>query len=315
MIVPERLSTSEAKRDLYATDPHFRAGLISVANAVGADGVADFTWPLASVLLKPESLVGRTAVECCTFLLSRGFVPLAATAVQISSFAVRELWRYQINVATEERLYAMDRIFASGPSVYLVFRYPVGGVSEGASASFILNAMKGPSEPSARMPWHLRSSIGAVPSRLLTHIHAAEEPADVIRDMGALFDESQRQGLLRSFQLGDVEPEQMLGFVREVMGEYAPHDLDPGNSISRLRRAIDGAADRGQNRDIAFAMQWLDAAEHGAGSDWYGFVHYLSTRYIDVNVWDLIVSGSDVMTMDVGGERRLLGDEAVVHSG
>ena len=306
MIVPERLSSSTAKRRLYAEDPHFRAGYVSFANAVGSEAVTDLTWPLASVILKPESLAGRTAGACCTFLFGHGFVPLAAAAVHISSLAVRELWRYQINVATEERLYAMDRIFASGPSVYLAFRYPGGG----RSASSVLDAIKGPSEPSKRAPWHLRASIGARPSRLLTHIHAAEEPADVIRDLGVLFDMPQRQELVRSLQRGGIKRDRMIAIVNDAANRYPPHDLDPARSISRLRSAIDSAVDQGTGAAATLASNWLAAAERGAASDWQCFVESLCTIDIDVTAWDLITIGSEVMTMDLVDECRLLTSSA-----
>lgn len=308
MIAQERLSTSKVKRRLYAKDPHFRAGYISFANAVGTEAVANFTWPLASVILKPESLAGRTAVACCTFLFAHGFVPLAATAVHISSLAVREMWRYQINVATEERLYAMDRIFASGPSMFLVLRYaPERESVENASASSMLNEMKGPSEPSKRKPWHLRASIGAAPSRLLTHVHVAEEPADVIRDVGVLFDGPQRRGLMRSLQQGEIKQDDVMDIVDDAASAYTEHDLDPTASVSRLRQLLKRAGSQDSNQAVALASSWLDAAERGIASDWHGFIEVVDSLDIDCDLWDLITIGSDVMTMDKADERRLLG--------
>ncbi len=307
MIVSDRLSASKAKRRLYAEDPHFRAGYISFANAVGMEAVADFTWPLASVILKPESLAGRTALACCMFLFAHGFVPLAATAVHLSSLAVREIWRYQINVATEERLYAMDRIFASGPSVFLVLRRPQERESaEGASASSMLNEIKGPSEPSKRKPWHLRASIGAAPSRLLTHVHVAEEPADVIRDVGVLFDEPQRRGLLQSIPQGEMKQDEVIDVVNDAASAYPEHDLDPTASVRRLRQFLKRAASQDSNEALALASSWLDSAEQGVASDWHRFITTVDLLDIDFDVWDLITVGSDVMTMDQEYERRLL---------
>jgi hypothetical protein len=307
MIVEERLSENEDKRRLYGGDPHFRAGYISFANAVGAEEVGDVTWRLASVVLKPEALVGRKAVACCSYLFSVGFIPVAATTVHISSLAVRELWRYQINVATEERLCAMERIFAAGPSVFLAFRFPMQeGATGGASASSVLNQMKGPSDPAKRAAWQLRASIDAAPSRLLTYVHAAEEPGDVIRDVGVLFDEPQRRKLVRSMVQGEMGRDEMLGVVNDAMGAYALHDLEPVASMRRLRRALEYATGQGANAALTRASEWVEAAEAGSAGDWSAFMDAIAMSGIDVDAWDAITVGADVMAMDVGGERRLL---------
>lgn len=62
----------------------------------------------ASIILKPEAIVNRKAHLCIEFLMQHGFIPVAQKRFQFNRHLIRDLWRFQFNAATRERLDILD---------------------------------------------------------------------------------------------------------------------------------------------------------------------------------------------------------------
>src|SRR5947209_20435803 len=100
---PFRLLTCNPKKqELFLLDPAYRAGLASVGQVLHNN--AEVTC-LALALLRPDAFYFRKAHQILDILGANGFTPIAVREVRISHSQVFEIWRYQLNKATDERLW------------------------------------------------------------------------------------------------------------------------------------------------------------------------------------------------------------------
>ncbi|WP_369148954.1 hypothetical protein [Streptomyces sp. R44] len=177
-----RRTTACPGRDLViASDPEFRLGLATVG-AITGDPVA-FASTHALVVFKPDSLITGQALRLLALLTEGGFTPTAFRTGNISSLTQRALWRRQFGYSSPERIALTERYFALGPSVVALFRATTNG--DTLPASVRLTELKGSTHPERRGPHHWRSVLTPV-NRLLNLFHAADEPADVLREAAVL---------------------------------------------------------------------------------------------------------------------------------
>ena len=107
--------------------------------------------------------------------------------------AIRGLWRYQWNMATPQRQALQEQIMTSFDSLLVIVRRssPIR-----VPTTVYLTDLKGPSLPADRKPEHLRTVLNST-NPVLNFVHTADEPADVIRELGIYFDAGQRADCVR----------------------------------------------------------------------------------------------------------------------
>ncbi|MFG3756480.1 hypothetical protein, partial [Klebsiella pneumoniae] len=95
----------------------------------------------------------------------------------------------------------------------------------------------GPTMPAQRQPGQIRYRLGP-DNRLLNFVHAADEPADVLRELGLLFDRAGRRTIIAQL-LGGQDAGGALQLVREhAYADTPAYDLEPEPALARLRHAV-----------------------------------------------------------------------------
>lgn len=228
------LTQDPGKADAYRHDPYMREALRSLAAVRDGETLRRHTF----VVLKPDAVAGRRCGLILDVLRSRGWHPVAATTVRFDPLLVRELWRYQFNAASEQRIAVVDPLLSSGPALLVLLEDR--DRPDWLPASARLTAAKGSAEPSAARSTDLRTLIGRV-NGLFNFMHTADEPADVARELqlfsyqtgwswcaGPLF------GRVPDGEAATAPEETVAALLAEVEAEIPAHDLDVTASIGRL---------------------------------------------------------------------------------
>ncbi|MFC4588752.1 nucleoside-diphosphate kinase [Sphaerisporangium corydalis] len=207
--VPAHLSRLVEKRALYAVDTYFResledltatAALVSADSVASADSVERFCRDHALLLLKPDAVATRRLGQALRWVTTRGFSIVGAATVTMNRHAIRALWQYGLNAATRDRRDAADLYVTASDCMLVLLALP--GRPE--PATLVLSRLKGPADPADCGPGQLRHELGAV-NYQLNLVHTADEPADLVRELGVLCDHETRTTLYRrAFTLRDA---------------------------------------------------------------------------------------------------------------
>jgi hypothetical protein len=238
--VREEVTRSPLKADLYALDSYFREGCWTFA-----DALPDMLG-VALCMMKSEATAGRRLRSGLAALADVGFRPVDAVRFRHNRQTIREVWRYQFNIATRERVEAMDAVLPSTDTVCLVLwdeQWEPGRIP----AAVRLNSLKGPADPALRRPEHLRHRLGVV-NGLFNFLHISDEPIDVIREIAVLCDEPRRLAMLDRIRARhDARPE-VFEIFDALERQHPEHDFDLDRSWQRLAQAPGAAGDLARRR-------------------------------------------------------------------
>ncbi|MEU5274282.1 hypothetical protein AB0G77_38545 [Streptomyces hygroscopicus] len=254
----EPLATDPRKREVYRYDPYMREGLMSFSRMEALGSVRDHTF----VVLKPDAIAGRRCGLILDTLAEEGWHPVAATTVLFSPLLTRELWRYQFNAASEQRIAVVDHLLGSGRSLLVLLED--ANRPAWLPASVRLTRAKGAADPTSAGRADLRTRIGRV-NGLFNFMHTADDPADLIRET-QLF--SYQTGWawcapqLAAPALGDparraTARAAVTAHLAGLESEIPAHDLDVTRSLARL------AGGRGPWADLA-----VEATDRARIGDW-----------------------------------------------
>jgi hypothetical protein len=120
--VSSLLSCSARKRELFAVDPYFRDAWDDILDRWDREETTGKLLSLASVIWRPDAIVVRGVRRGLNAIRELGFVPVAAAIFRYNRQTVREGWRYQLNIATRERIDVMDMIMPATDSLYVMLK-------------------------------------------------------------------------------------------------------------------------------------------------------------------------------------------------
>ncbi|TQJ23679.1 nucleoside diphosphate kinase [Micromonospora sp. A202] len=217
---------SREKADLYAVDQYFREACWTFG-----DIVAEMQ-SVCLCMLKSEATVGRRLVPALHALEQAGFRPVDAIRFRHDRMTIREVWRYQFNIATRHRVEAMDVILPSTDTVALVLR-DERWTSKAVPAAVRLNALKGPADPALRQPTHLRHQLGVVRG-LFNFTHISDELADVMRELAVISDEARRMQTRERILADHDARAEVLEIFADLEARHPAHDFDIERSWASL---------------------------------------------------------------------------------
>lgn len=187
------------------------------------------------LLFKPEALVARKVEPALTYLAERGIEANFAATLTFNRSMLRSLWWYQLNAAPLTIARACDLLINDWEMLLIGFADtkadPEGGPLD--SAARRLSDLKGSSRDIGKGLGLLRDELGCT-TTCLNFIHAPDEPADVVREIGVLFDRSAREQIFaRMGEQQDVQPA-----VEAAYALYPEDDLELEPSLARLKQAV-----------------------------------------------------------------------------
>src|SRR5262249_2458159 len=130
-------------------------------------------------------------------LRENGFMPVAWREFRFTWHQIFDLWRYQLNKATDDRLSLACELLGCDQSLLVLFTAKAS--HHGVPASVRLWALKGAFDSKLRHRSNLRDAL-AVPHRMFGLIHATDEPIDLVREFGVLLAHRDRVEFLRQSQ-------------------------------------------------------------------------------------------------------------------
>jgi hypothetical protein len=244
-----RESVCATKLALYSHDIYFMETWWALG-AQGRDRPHDICRPFTYLLFKPDGLRRETVGKALAAMECKQFVVKHYELVELSRHATRALWQYDLNLATAERMCAVDVLFSSRQSLLVCFEFrgDAGGDAAQRAAAF-----KGPSRPTADKPLraeHLRSVIGSW-GGMLNFIHSPDDVWDFMRELAILVDRDRIPEVLsRLLSPARVEVDAVLATIdalnlapeltpheahEQVASELAAIGLDLGAFASALR--------------------------------------------------------------------------------
>jgi len=246
-------------------------------------------------MLKPDAVAARHLRSIIDWLLAIDFRVVGARRVRIDRQRTRSLWGYQWNIARRERKEVCDLLLPSADSLFLLVESRTGSRTP---ASLRLKTRKGPAEPSKRRPGQLRYQLGS-DATLLNFVHTADEPADVLRELGICFDTTDRRAILREALAGSDASAEAYRLADALEGEVPSHDLRLDHALERLAQRI-SLSERTdtpgrRSRDL---RKLLEAVRDGRSRAWADLFELAGQAGLSIELWDQIVIGSHLIVMD-----------------
>lgn len=291
----------------FSGEPFARDAMRDLLELAGETRTLDLLMTHGTMLVKAESVVLRVVDQIEERIRGAGFTPIVARPVRLDRHSIRLLWLYVLNGATLDRLDLLDLFKPATTSIMLICRDE--RMERGSiPAAVRLQRLKGPTLPHQREPGNLRFGLGPA-NRLLNYVHAADEPADVLRELGLLFDRPERRAIIQSLLAGDDAGDALARLRDEMYASFPAHDLEPAPALDRLRVAIARECPPGI---AATALRHLDGLLEGDAREsehaWHQ-AHGLLWPYARrLGVWDYVVVGSSVCEHDPVGAARVLPD-------
>jgi nucleoside diphosphate kinase len=293
------LTSLDEKRRYYPIESYFRESLWDMQQVLGAQALSTIQ-QVTLLVFKPEALVGRRVERILQFLGQHQFGLIAWRPFAFTRHIVRELWRYQWNLATIDKIDLADRVNGALPTAVVVLRDETEPAD--LPAAVRLKTLKGAATPRSRDPDSLRSAADA-PNRMLTLVHTSEEPADVLRELGIFFDRPVRRSILREVRqaFGGIQTSDAAERCRDELKrleERAPaHDFDATAAWQRILDLADAQA-RSQLLEQRRRLTLSGRLE------WDRF-RTLCSR-IGAGEWDVIAVGADAVEHDLIGLSPLI---------
>jgi hypothetical protein len=269
LVSEPRWSRNAAKRRRFEQESYFQEAVVEFEQL--CSGQSRNVESKSFIIFKPDAAPVRCVAPCMALLAEQGIRPIAAQLFTFDRLMLRELWRYELNIATYARYPAIDALLTHSPSLFVLLE---SDARDSSLAEFI-TAFKGPSQVKRRQSHHLRSRIGAGDG-VLNHIHTPEETIDVLREIAILFDRPVRRSLLEKLGRPWNSPVAIDDSIESFLGSSERHSLDVGEIRSRFLTKQPALDFDGLVRDAA------------AATDFDTFRSHLDRMELSASRWDAI---------------------------
>ncbi|MEU6721100.1 hypothetical protein ABZ897_57435 [Nonomuraea sp. NPDC046802] len=283
----------------FSRETYFRESWQLARKALGARTLETLQ-RLAVLTLKPDCVIGRRVEDCITYMAERGFRPILVSPIRYGRSNTREIWRYQWNIATLDRLNLGDVIHTAAPALMVVFtdEHP----DDGIPASVRLAGLKGSSLPWDRHPDDLRSRLGGL-NRMIVLVHCSDEPVDIVREWGILFDRRALAGLYDRLVEAVADPvtPDLDTPLRSLYARHPPGELGIEAALAELDAALSKSIEPSRAAAAARVAGAVHAARQGDHLDWQEWFDDLRAARLGLDAWTTTVIGSHYIRHDVPG--------------
>ena len=306
----QALTALREKFLLLAVDTAFRESWRAAVEVLGQRALETLQ-RIAAVTVRPEAVLSGQVAACIQYLTRHDFALISSRQFRYTRRTIREVWRYQWNVASLDSMEISDLVHRKAPAflLFLLDRTPTPAIP----AICRFTDLKGTSAPSGRTARHLRSVLGA-PNRILVMVHAPDEPMDLVRELGVLFGQKALAQIYR--RLGEacagsptaprdglVIPSRALNlWERNALPSPAPLRVE--GAVAEFCRTM---ATRRESQDPRIraaagrAAEQVLAARAGTHLDWRRWSRDLAAADPPVDAWSHLLIGSQYVEHSVPG--------------
>lgn len=289
---PEGLTHDPDKQRYHGTDSYFLEAYEQLSTLT-PDPVR-FAYEHAMLLMKPDAVASRSIERVLEWLREANFRIVAVRRLRMRRESVRAIWRYQLNRATPQRCLLADALCEQSDSLVILAR-PTEPVDVPATVALSVN--KGPADPARRRPGQLRARLGDF-GFLLNLVHASDEPADLVRELGILLDHRERRVLIGQALANTDQHDQTAAIARELYAAHPPHDLDFVASTRRLTRTVrDLLATTALPDEVRRTLCRTLASTTSEPASWAPLANVIWSADLPLTGWDFIVVGSHAVSL------------------
>jgi hypothetical protein len=272
--------------------------------------VAGPLWHGATLMMKPDGLAAGKLGPVHGFLRDNGFTVRAVEQPELTRFTWRELWRYQLTASSCDRL-AINDLVLCRPALLLVLRHDDPG---DVPATVLLASLKGPADVADQWPGCLRARL-AQPTKVFSYVHVADEPVDLVRELGVLLDREPRARVLAALRGGDRAaagelPEADRRLLADALAadRRVVRDMDAGAALERAADALATLPDGSRSGPAADRLRTdLDRMRAGGPIAWAPFARAVADTGLKLDEWDLALLGASFISTDVPGVAKTIG--------
>ncbi|MGQ0838827.1 hypothetical protein [Actinokineospora sp.] len=297
------LTTLPEKFARFQTETPFRESWRTAVDVLGGAALPLFQ-RLAILTLKPDAVLSRKADAVLDYLLDHGFLPVHAETFRYTRSTTRDLWRNQWNVATLDRIEVSDLVHYRTDAM-TVFLLDTSDPLD-IPAAPRLTRLKGSAFPADREEFHLRYQLGA-PNRVMVLVHCPDEPADIVRELGVVFDtESLTRiyaALGRALRTGT--PADLSGDIDKLYAGTEAVSLSVADAVAEFTVDIARRGRAGDADGQAAAARVLDALS-GPPLDWRAWSADVRRCGIDVTDWIPTLVASHHIQHDLPDAKTLI---------
>lgn len=244
-------------------------------------------WTLGSVLFKADTMLRGNGLRGVRFLEEHGLQIRAVREVAFWGERVEQFWHYSLGRLSRERVEILKRLQTMSPSLYLIVES--SGDGSRLPCSLRVTELKGQVEIARRHAGSLRYAMGDPHSAFFNFVHTADEPSDLVRELGLLFDAAQHRAVILEAILGSRPDAE--GAYEGLMARCPRSDLDFSSSVNRLRAQVvtaDDLSDR-EREGLFEAADQLQETGHGS---WLRLRDRLLEKGIRVDdIDDMVIAG------------------------
>jgi nucleoside diphosphate kinase len=291
------LTRMPTKSRIYRRETYFREGLRDTERVLG-DRAGEVLRRHALLMVKPDGIAAGKVGAVLDYLSDQGFAVQGVRLPVLHGQLWREMWRYQLTSATIDRLGLNDLIYV-GAGLMLLLRDQRPGP---LPATMRLASLKGSADLSKQKPGTLRDLLGQR-NRNFSYIHVADEPADLVRELGLLLDPAQRLAALAGLAAEGPGPDDAARLDEVLTAERA--------AVAHRSFATDAATDavldalkRSEHGDRAIRL--LERMRLGEPVAWIEVAEAVHESGAAVDRWDLATVGASLITCDEPGETKLI---------
>lgn len=289
-----------SKKSYFSTETYFRESFFD-GHDVGGENIVNLMVRTAVVVLKPEIFASGKTRDVINLIERYDFKLKAFSTVKYDRLKIRETWRYQYSEATIDRMSLVDHLYCLGDAMLLFFEDTSPVLTKPASAR--LHKLKGASEARLRTPDTLRSII-RIPNGVIRLFHVPDEPADIIREMGILFDRDQR--LLIYNQLcspSSINTKHLEATIAQLESQHPSHDFSLETAWKNILR---------KSNDVVFSSQIEKLQQQVANHEEIGWEDiYSLLKENDCCIYDILTVATHVLKQDVDYEFHLIDGDAL----
>ncbi|KAB8029193.1 nucleoside-diphosphate kinase [Fluviispira multicolorata] len=296
------LSIFGSKKNYFTTETYFRESWFD-GFSIFENNLTNKLVRTATVVFKPEAFSARRTSDIINLIEKYNFKATLAFKIKYNRHKIRETWRYQYSEATIDRMSLIDHLYCLGDSLIVFFEDTSIDIKIPASAR--LHKLKGASEERLRTDESLRSII-KIPNGVIRYFHIPDEPADIVREIGIMFDRPQRLNIFESLKTSKThERSHIEKLICELESQHETNSFDLGSSWNRVLFAAQFTNDELKKQIFDLKRRVDNHDEIG----WEDIFNTLSAA--KCNIYDILTIASNVIKQDVDYEFHLIDGDAL----
>lgn len=289
-----------SKKRYFNTETYFRESWFD-GYSIAGDQLLNKLVRTAVVIFKPEVFATDKTKSIVKLIEKYDFKFKSAYITKFNKFKIREVWRYQYSEATIDRMELVDNLYCLGDALFMFFEDTSSHLDMPTSAR--LHRLKGASEERLRSKDSLRSII-KIPNGVIRFFHISDEPADIIREIGIMFNREERLKIYKDLinENCSIKNEELFMTISSLEKQHPKTSFNVDECWEKVLKHPDYNATSG-------LLDLKSAFDNGIFVGWNDI--YIPLRKINMDIYDILTIASHMIQQDVDDEFHLIDGDAL----